>query len=56
MALLIIVREIDLSIAAIIALASLAMGLAAQAGAPTAALISSASASARSAAPSTACW
>jgi rhamnose transport system permease protein len=39
MAFLIIVREIDLSIAAIIALASLAMGLAAQAGAPTAALI-----------------
>jgi rhamnose transport system permease protein len=39
MTLLIIVRDIDLSIAAIIALASLAMGLAAQAGAPTAALI-----------------
>jgi rhamnose transport system permease protein len=39
MAFLIIVREIDLSIAAIMALASLAMGLAAQAGAPTAALI-----------------
>jgi rhamnose transport system permease protein len=39
MALLIIVRDIDLSIAAIIALASLAMGLASQAGAPTPALI-----------------
>ena len=39
MALLIIVRDIDLSVAAIIALASLAMGLAAQAGAPTIALI-----------------
>jgi rhamnose transport system permease protein len=39
MALLIIVRDIDLSVAAIIALASLAMGLAAQAGAPTPALI-----------------
>jgi rhamnose transport system permease protein len=39
MAFLIIVREIDLSIAAIMALASLAMGLAAQGGAPTAALI-----------------
>jgi len=39
MALLIIVRDIDLSIAAIIALASLAMGLASQAGAPTLALI-----------------
>ncbi|THD42222.1 MAG: ABC transporter permease [Bradyrhizobium sp.] len=39
MALLIIVRDIDLSIAAIIALASLAMGLAAKAGAPTGALI-----------------
>ena len=39
MTLLIIVRDIDLSIAAIIALSSLAMGLAAQAGAPTAALI-----------------
>src|SRR5271163_4275315 len=33
MALLILVREIDLSVAAIIALCSLAMGLAAQAGA-----------------------
>jgi rhamnose transport system permease protein len=39
MALLIIVREIDLSVAAIIALASLAMGLAAQAGATTPVLI-----------------
>jgi len=39
MTLLIIVRDIDLSIAAIIALASLAMGMAAQAGAPTLALI-----------------
>jgi len=39
MALLIIVRDIDLSVAAIIALASLAMGLAAQAGAPTPALV-----------------
>ena len=39
MGLLILVREIDLSIAAIIALASLAMGLAAQAGAPTVALV-----------------
>lgn len=39
MALLIIVRDIDLSIAAIIALCSLAMGLAAKAGAPTPALI-----------------
>ena len=39
MTLLIIVRDIDLSIAAIIALASLAMGLASQAGAPTFALI-----------------
>jgi rhamnose transport system permease protein len=39
MALLIIVRDIDLSVAAIIALASLAMGLAAQAGAPTPGLI-----------------
>ena len=39
MTLLIIVRDIDLSIAAIIALASLAMGFAAQAGAPTFALI-----------------
>jgi rhamnose transport system permease protein len=39
MSLLIIVRDIDLSIAAIIALASLAMGLASQAGAPTPALI-----------------
>jgi rhamnose transport system permease protein len=39
MTLLIIVRDIDLSIAAIIALASLAMGFAAQAGAPTPALI-----------------
>jgi rhamnose transport system permease protein len=39
MAFLIIVREIDLSIAAIIALASLAMGLAAQAGASTPMLI-----------------
>jgi len=35
MAFLIIIGEIDLSIAAIIAVASLAMGLAAQAGAPT---------------------
>jgi rhamnose transport system permease protein len=39
MAFLIIVREIDLSIAAIMALSSLAMGLAAQAGAPTPVLI-----------------
>nr|WP_246731492.1 ABC transporter permease [Methylocapsa sp. S129] len=39
MTLLIIVRDIDLSIAAIIALASLAMGFAAEAGAPTFALI-----------------
>ena len=39
MALLIIVRDIDLSIAAIIALASLAMGLASQAGAPASVLI-----------------
>ena len=39
MAFLIIVRDIDLSIAAIIALASLAMGLAAKIGAPTPALI-----------------
>ncbi len=39
MAFLIIIGEIDLSIAAIIAVASLAMGLAAQAGAPTSALI-----------------
>jgi rhamnose transport system permease protein len=39
MTFLIIVRDIDLSIAAIIALASLAMGLAAQAGVPTAVLI-----------------
>jgi rhamnose transport system permease protein len=39
MAFLIIIGEIDLSIAAIIAVASLAMGLAAQAGAPTPALI-----------------
>jgi rhamnose transport system permease protein len=39
MTLLIIVRDIDLSVAAIIALASLAMGLAAQAGASTPALI-----------------
>jgi rhamnose transport system permease protein len=39
MAYLIIVRDIDLSIAAIIALASLAMGLAAQIGAPTPVLV-----------------
>jgi rhamnose transport system permease protein len=39
MTLLIIARDIDLSVAAIIALASLAMGLAAEAGAPTPALI-----------------
>ena len=39
MALLILVREIDLSVAAIIALCSLAMGLAAQAGAGTVPLI-----------------
>ncbi len=39
MALLILVREIDLSIAAIIALCSLAMGLASQAGAGTAPLV-----------------
>jgi rhamnose transport system permease protein len=39
MTLLIIARDIDLSIAAIIALASLAMGLAAQAGAPALALV-----------------
>ncbi len=39
MALLIIVRDIDLSIAAIIALASLAMGLASAAGAPAPVLI-----------------
>jgi rhamnose transport system permease protein len=39
MALLILVREIDLSVAAIIALCSLAMGLASQAGAGTAALV-----------------
>ena len=39
MALLIIVREIDLSVAAIIAVASLATGLAAQAGAPLVVLL-----------------
>jgi rhamnose transport system permease protein len=39
MALLILVREIDLSVAAIIALCSLAMGLASEAGAGTATLI-----------------
>ena len=39
MALLILVREIDLSVAAIIALCSLAMGLASQAGAGTASLV-----------------
>ena len=39
MALLIIVRDIDLSVAAIIAVASLCMGLAASAGAPTPALV-----------------
>jgi rhamnose transport system permease protein len=39
MALLILVREIDLSVAAIIALCSLAMGLASQAGAGTATLV-----------------
>jgi rhamnose transport system permease protein len=39
LALLIIAREIDISVAAIIALASVAMGLAAQAGVSTAALV-----------------
>jgi rhamnose transport system permease protein len=39
MALLVLVRDIDLSVAAIIALASLVMGMAAQAGAPTPVLI-----------------
>src|ERR1700684_1616896 len=39
MALLILVREIDISVAAIIAVCSLAMGLASQAGAGTATLV-----------------
>ena len=56
MALLIIAGEIDLSVAAIIALASTAMGAAAQTGLGTPGSSPSASAPALPAAPSTACW
>jgi ribose/xylose/arabinose/galactoside ABC-type transport system permease subunit len=56
MALLIISGEIDLSVAAIIALASTLMGMAAQMGADTPGLVDRPWCRPRSAAPSTACW
>ena len=56
MALLIIVRDIDLSVAAIVALVSLLMGLSAQAGADTGLLLVVALATGAAAAWSTARW